>query len=234
MSEYLKSLKKREETAYRNKKEAGRLYGKAKKAAAEAFIAKQKAADQRRQAKEELNKQYQAMMEARDGNRAVWDEYHLVCSYIGDSIDDIREKADAAHRAMVECFKNASAEYERGNKLAARMLSIEGYEHRDRRNTLNMEVKELYEEINRARRQAEDNTPGGSEVFHAARLAYDRASQIHRAASDKFKSAKDERERLRDEFYAAKAAHIAIKTELQRRTAEEAAAECNHASSKAK
>ena len=68
-------------------------------------------------------------------------------------------EADIEHRAMQECFDEASSAYQYGDKSEAPYFSQQGYEHRDRRNALNAEISELAREIKQAKANAEALAP---------------------------------------------------------------------------
>lgn len=111
----------------------------------------------------------------------------------------MKYEADIEHRAMQECFDEASSAYQYGDKSDAPYFSQQGYEHRDRRNALNTEISELAREIKQAKANAEALAPKtDSSGFNRAKSSFEQAKSRHESAQAEFNA-------LKNQLYSVKA-----------------------------
>lgn len=73
-------------------------------------------------AREEMNREYEALQIASNHYREVWDEYGRIRDANNARIESLRYEADNEHRMMRECFDRASDAYEYGDKSEAGVL----------------------------------------------------------------------------------------------------------------
>ena len=174
----------------------------------------QSAWDERTRAREHMNREFEARQSAYSHRDSVWDEYGRIRDYNNSRIESLKYEADAEHRAMQDCFEQASNAYQYGDKSEAPYYSQQGHEHKDRRDALNAEISELAREIKRAKANAEASAPKvDSSAFNYARSAFESAKARHESAQAEFKrlkamrdSAKAEFDRLQAQFKQAQAA----------------------------
>jgi len=201
-------LNERQQAAFERKQAAYKKYSEARDRANAANAAMQTAWNERVSARDAMNREYEQLQSDRQSYDLVWAEYRRVKDENGPRIDELRREADEEHRESQRCFQDASLAYECGNKAEAPGLAAEGREHRDRRDSLNAQVKELVDEIRQAKQRAEmcSHKPN-SYAFHKAKTEFDAAKARHERLQAEYKEAKAERDRLKAEFEAAKAEH---------------------------
>lgn len=216
----LDSLKTQEQQAFQRKQEAFKLYQEAREAASRAHDALETAWKELCSARDAMNRAFEEMRAARDQRNEVWGEYGRIRDENNARIDELRREADREHREMVDCFTRASSEYEFGDKAMASAYSQEGKEHRERRDSLNEQVKELCQEIKDAKRDAELRTSkADSSDYQAARRRFEVAKSSHEAAQSEFKYLASKRDTLKAEFDSLNAEHKRLKGEFQERLA---------------
>ena len=174
----------------------------------------QSAWDERVRARECMNREFEARQSAHSHRDSVWDEYGRIRDYNNSRIESLKHEADAEHRAMQDCFEQASNAYQYGDKSEAPYYSQQGHEHKDRRDALNAEISELAREVKQAKANAEASAPRiSSYAFDSAKSAFESAKARHESAQADFKrlkaqrdSAKAEFDRLQAQFKQAQAA----------------------------
>ncbi len=174
----------------------------------------QSAWDERTRAREHMNREFEARRSAYSHRDLIWDEYGRVRDYNNSKIESLKHKADTEHRAMQNCFEQASNAYQYGNKSEAPYYSQQGHEHKDRRDELNAEISKLAREVKQAKANAEALAPRvDSSAFNYAKSAFESAKARHESAQAEFKrlkaqrdSAKAEFDRLQSQFKQAQAA----------------------------
>ena len=174
----------------------------------------QSAWDERTRAREHMNREFEARQSAYSHRDSVWDEYGRIRDYNNSRIESLKYEADAEHRAMQDCFEQASNAYQYGDKSEAPYYSQQGHEHKDRRDALNAEISELTREVKQAKANAEASAPRiSSYAFDSAKSAFESAKARHESAQAEFKrlkamrdSAKAEFDRLQAQFKQAQAA----------------------------
>ena len=174
----------------------------------------QSAWDERVRARECMNREFEARQSAYSYRDSVWDEYGRIRDYNNSRIESLKYEADAEHRAMQDCFEQASNAYQYGDKSEAPYYSQQGHEHKDRRDALNAEISELAREVKQAKANAEASAPRiSSYAFDSAKSAFESAKARHESAQTEFKrlkaqrdSAKAEFDRLQAQFKQAQAA----------------------------
>lgn len=217
----LDSLKQREQAAFWRKQEVFQRYKEAKDRASASYDAMQSAWKERCFAREEMNREFEAMQRANDNYRKVWDEYGRIRDYNNSRIESLRYEADREHGMMKDCFDQASAAYEYGSKAEAPIYASEGHEHKDRRDELNEEVKALIQKIQDAKANAQHYAPKiDSSAFHSAKERFESAKSRHESAQAEFKSLKTECGSMKAEFNSAQKEHIRLKEEFQRKLEE--------------
>lgn len=217
----LDSLKQREEAAFWRKQEVFQRCKEAKDRASTSYDAMQSAWKERCFAREEMNREFEAMQRANDNYRKVWDEYGRIRDYNNSRIESLRHEADREHEMMKDCFDQASAAYEYGSKAEAPIYASEGHKHKDRRDELNEEVKALIQKIQDAKANAKYYAPKiDSSAFHSAKERFESAKSRHKSAQAEFKSLKTECGSMKAEFNSAQKEHIRLKEEFQRKLEE--------------
>ena len=174
----------------------------------------QSAWDERTRAREHMNCEFEARQSAYSHRDSVWDEYGRIRDYNNSRIESLKYEADAEHRAMQDCFEQASNAYQYGNKSEAPYYSQQGHEHKDRRDALNAEISELAREVKQAKANAKASAPRiSSYAFDSAKSTFESAKAHHESAQAEFKrlkaqrdSAKAEFDRLQAQFKQAQAA----------------------------
>ena len=217
----LDALKSQEQAAFRRKQEAWQNYADARDRAKTAHDEMDFAWQERCSAREEMNREYEALQSASDHYREVWDEYGRIRDYNNSRIDSLRYEADAEHQMMQDCFNRASDAYNYGDKSEAPFLSAEGREHKERRDALNAEIGALIQEIKDAKANAnwQASKPDHS-AFHRAKEAFERAKTRHETAQTEFKRLKKERDHCKSEFDQAQTEHTRLKEQFQRKLEE--------------
>lgn len=217
----LDALKSEEKEAFRRKQEAFKRYRDAKERTDEAYEVMQRAWEELRIARDEMNREYEALQQAKEYNREVWDEYGRIRDYNNSRIETLRYEADCEHQMMKDCFERASDAYNYGDKADASLYSAEGHEHKDRRDELNAEIGALIQEIRDAKENAKWRAPKvDSSAFYRAKEAFNNAKARHESAKERFKYLKEERNRLKAELDSAKGEHARLKERLRQRLEE--------------
>ena len=217
----LDSLKTREQEAFRRKQLAYQKYADAKDRASAAYSIMQSAWEERCSAREEMNREYESMQHSSDNYREVWGEYSRIRDANNSRIESLRYEADSEHQMMKDCFEQASAAYEYGDKSEAPGYAAQGHEHKDRRNELNEEVGRLIQEIRNAKEAAECRAPKtDSSAFRRAKEVFSSAKSCHESAEAEFKRLKAERDRAKAEFNSAQEEFVHLRDEFQKRLAE--------------
>lgn len=217
----LDSLKSREQDAFRRKQTAFERYADARDRCNAAHDIMQSAWEERCSTREEMNREYERMQNASENYREVWDEYGQIRDANNYEIERLRAEADYEHQQMVDCFERASDCYEYGDKSEAPYWSQQGHDHKDRRDSVNEEVRRLCQEVKSAKQNAEWRAPKtDSSAFHRAKDAFERAKSHHESAQAEFKRLKAERDRYKAEFDSAQAEHTHLKDEFQRKLEE--------------
>ena len=161
----------------------------------------QSAWDERTRAREHMNREFEARQSAYSYRDSVWDEYGRIRDYNNSKIESLKYEADAEHRAMQDCFEQASNAYQCGDKSEAPYYSQQGHEHKDRRDALNAEISELAREVKQAKANAEASAPRiSSYAFDSAKSAFESAKASHESAQAEFKMLKGQRDSAKAEF----------------------------------
>ena len=161
----------------------------------------QSAWNERTRTREHMNREFEARQSACSHRDSVWDEYGRIRDYNNSRIESLKYEADAEHRAMQDCFEQASNAYQYGDKSEAPYYSQQGHEHKDRRDALNAEISELTREVKQAKANAEASAPRiSSYAFDSAKSAFESAKARHESAQAEFKRLKAQRDSARAEF----------------------------------
>ena len=210
----LDRLKAEQQSLFEQKQAAFQRFKDLQKRANIAHDVMQSAWDERIRARERMNREFEARQSAYSHRDSVWDEYGRIRDYNNSRIESLKYEADAEHRAMQDCFEQASNAYQYGDKSEAPYYSQQGHEHKDRRDALNAEISELAREVKQAKANAEASAPRiSSYAFDSAKSAFESAKARHESAQAEFKrlkaqrdSAKAEFDRLQAQFKQAQAA----------------------------
>lgn len=210
----LDRLKAEQQSLFEQKQAAFQRFKDLQKRTNIAHDVMQSAWDERTRAREHMNREFEARQSAYSHRDSVWDEYGRISDYNNSRIESLKYEADAEHRAMQDCFEQASNAYQYGDKSEAPYYSQQGHEHKDRRDALNAEISELAREVKQAKANAEASAPRiSSYAFDSAKSAFESAKARHESAQAEFKrlkaqrdSAKAEFDRLQAQFKQAQAA----------------------------
>ena len=210
----LDRLKAEQQSLFEQKQAAFQRFKDLQKRTNRAHDVMQSAWDERIRARERMNREFEARQSAYSHHDSVWDEYGRIRDYNNSRIESLKYEADAEHRAMQDCFEQASNAYQYGDKSEAPYYSKQGHEHKDRRDALNAEISELAREVKQAKANAEASAPRiSSYAFDSAKSAFESAKARHESAQAEFKrlkaqrdSAKAEFDRLQAQFKQAQAA----------------------------
>lgn len=210
----LDRLKAKQQSLFEQKQAAFQRFKDLQKRTNIAHDVMQSAWDERTRAREYMNREFEARQSAYSHRDSVWDEYGHIRDYNNSRIESLKYEADAEHRAMQDCFEQASNAYQYGDKSEAPYYSQQGHEHKDRRDALNAEISELAREVKQAKANAEASAPRiSSYAFDSAKSAFESAKARHESAQAEFKrlkaqrdSAKAEFDRLQAQFKQAQAA----------------------------
>lgn len=163
--------------------------------------AMQLAWEERTHARECMNSEFEARKSAYSHRDSVWNEYGRIRDYNNSRIESLKYRADTEHRAMQNCFEQASNAYQYGNKSEAPYYSQQGHEHKARRDGLNAEISELAREVKQAKAYAEASAPRvDSSAFNHAKAAFELAKARHESAQTEFKRLKSMRDSAKVEF----------------------------------
>ena len=210
----LDRLKAEQQSLFEQKQAAFQRFKDLQKRTHIAHDVMQSAWGERIRAREHMNREFEARQSAYSHRDSVWDEYGRIRDYNNSRIESLKYEADAEHRAMQDCFEQASNAYQYGDKSEAPYYSQQGHEHKDRRDALNAEISELAREVKQAKANAEASAPRiSSYAFDSAKSAFESAKACHESAQAEFKrlkaqrdSAKAEFDRLQAQFKQAQAA----------------------------
>lgn len=211
----LKMLKKRKKVALAGKKAAYRDFDKARDLSKAARQAMALARADFNSCKDKLNREFEAMVFARDHIEEFWADYHQIRDRNNPQIESLCDEANAEHAAMKESYASAKAAQDLGKKSEAASYILEGRDHEDRRNSLNFEVASLAQEVRSAKDYAlaqEEIAKGTS--FHRVKADFDSAKIRRQEASHYLRQCEAERERLWNEFTIADAEFICAKNDL--------------------
>ncbi len=217
----LDRIKSEEQAAFARKQDAWNDYQEARRNADEAHDEMQEAWQERCSARDEMNREFEDLNSQRDNRQSIWDEYGRIRDYNNSRIDSLRAEADYEHQEMQRCFDEASSEYEYGDKSLAPEYAAEGREHKERRDDLNAQIRELIDEIKEAKNNAEWRAPRiDSSAYQAAKSRFESAKSRHESAEERFKRCKAERDQKKALFDSLQAEHVRLKEEFQRKLEE--------------
>ena len=210
----LDKLKAEQQSLFEQKQAAFKRFKDLQEQTNTAYDVMQSAWDERTRTREHMNREYEARRSAYSHRDSVWDEYGRIRDYNNSRIESLKDEADDEHRAMQDCFEQASNAYQYGDKSEAPYYSQQGHEHKNRRDMLNAEISELAREVKQAKANAEASAPRiNSYAFDSAKAAFESAKSRHESAQTEFKrlkaqrnSAKAEFDRLQAQFKHAQAA----------------------------
>ena len=194
----LDRLKSRQQSLFEQKQAAFQRFKDLQEQTNVAYRTMQACWDERVRARERMNREFEAMQSTYLCSDSVWSEYTRIRDRNNSKIESLKYEADIEHRAMQECFDEASSAYQYGDKSAP-YFSQQGYEHRDRRNALNAEISELAREIKQAKANAEALAPKtDSSGFNRAKSSFEQAKSRHESAQAEFNA-------LKNQLYSVKA-----------------------------
>ena len=195
----LDRLKSRQLSLFEQKQAAFQRFKDLQEQTNVAYRTMQACWDERVRARERMNREFEAMQSTYSCSDSVWSEYTRIRDRNNSKIESLKYEADIEHRAMQECFDEASSAYQYGDKSDAPYFSQQGYEHRDRRNALNAEISELAREIKQAKANAEALAPKtDSSGFNRAKSSFEQAKSRHESAQAEFNA-------LKNQLYSVKA-----------------------------
>ena len=193
--------KNEEENLFRRKQEAWKEFDLAREQTKEAYRKMQVAWEKRIQAREVMNHEFNLRKAAFEQLDKIWKEYCEIRDTNNALIEVTKIEADAYHQKMKECFNLAGEAYRAGRKSEATRWSKEGHEHKEKRDRLNMEIKQFGTIIRNARDYAKSISPKvDSNPFRQARAIYEEAKAEHEIALAEFKNKKDRKEWLDTQF----------------------------------
>lgn len=210
----LDRLKSRQQSLFEQKQAAFQRIKDLQEQTNVAYRTMQACWDERVRARERMNREFEAMQSTYSCSDSVWSEYTRIRDRNNSKIESLKYEADIEHRAMQECFDEASSAYQYGDKSDAPYFSQQGYEHRDRRNALNAEISELAREVKQAKANAEALAPKtDSSGFNRAKSSFEQAKSRHESAQAEFNALKNQLysvkadfEHLQEKFKQAKSA----------------------------
>lgn len=212
----LNALKSREQEAFSRKQAAFQRYAEIRDRCKETHDMMEEAWEIRCSAREEMNREYEEMQKSSEHYREVWDEYGRIRDRNNYEIERLRAEADSEHQEMIDCFGRASDCYEHGDKSEAPYWSQQGRKHKERRNSINEEVKRLCEEVKSAKQDAECRAPKTDpSAFRSAKEVFEQAKSCHESIQAEFKRLKTERDAAKAEFDSLQAEHVRLKEEFQ-------------------
>ena len=195
----LDRLKSRQQSLFEQKQAAFQRFKDLQEQTNVAYRTMQACWDERVRARERMNREFEAMQSTYSCSDSVWSEYTRIRDRNNSKIESLKYEADIEHRAMQECFDEASSAYQYGDKSDAPYFSQQGYEHRGRRNALNAEISELAREIKQAKANAEALAPKtDSSGFNRAKSSFEQAKSRHESAQAEFNA-------LKNQLYSVKA-----------------------------
>ena len=210
----LDRLKSRQQSLFEQKQAAFQRFKDLQEQTNVAYRTMQACWDERVRARERMNREFEAMQSTYSCSDSVWSEYTRIRDRNNSKIESLKYEADIEHRAMQECFDEASSAYQYGDKSDAPYFSQQGYEHRDRRNALNAEISELAREVKQAKANAEALAPKTDpSAFNRAKSSFEQAKSRHESAQAEFNALKNQLysvkadfEHLQEKFKQAQAA----------------------------
>lgn len=196
-----------------SKRQARDAYVAARDRTAEAYNVVTKAWAERIALNDELGRAYTALSSAIAEKERVWGDYDRLRTQYGSRIQAIRIESTLEHQEALSYSaraKNCFNSNERTNGYAfVRLARL----HREKRDALNAEVKQLIAAIKEARIYAEQNAPiVDSSQFQELKARYHQAKKAHLLAEDNFKKLKSERDSLKIAFSKASKARDFLKS----------------------
>ena len=214
----LDRLKAEQQSLFNQKQVAFQRFKDLQEQTNAAYDAMQSAWEERVRARERMNSEFEARKAAYDHRASVWDEYGRIRDYNNSRIESLKYEADTEHRAMQDCFEQASNAYQYGNKSEAPYYSQKGHEHKDRRDALNAEISELAREVKQAKANAEASAPRvDSSAFNYAVAVFELAKSHHESAQAEFKRLKSMRDSVKVEFDELQTQFKRIQSAFRRR-----------------
>ena len=211
----LESLKTKAQELFQRKQELYQQYAETRDRANAAYIAAQDAYQERRLAREGMNREFETLREAEAKRDEIWAEFEKTKRAINIRIELLRQTADSEHQKMKDCFALASKAYEEG-KVEAPLYASMGHDHKDHRNNINSEISSLVQEIREAKEAAMAAAPQiDRTAFLKAKKIYEEAKARHETAQTEFKRLVEERNELKKAFDAAHAEHTRLKDEIR-------------------
>ena len=187
----LDRLKSRQQSLFEQKQAAFQRFKDLQEQTNVAYRTMQACWDERVRARGCMNHEFEAMQSTYSCRDSVWSEYTRIRDRNNPKIESLKYEADIEHRAMQECFDEASSAYQYGDKSEAPYFSQQGYEHRDRRNALNAEISELAREVKQAKANAEALSPKTDpSAFNRAKSSFEQAKSHHESAQAEFNALK--------------------------------------------
>jgi len=217
----LDRLKTEQQSLFEQKQDAFQRFKDLQERTNIAHDVMQSAWDERIRAREHMNREFEARQSAYSHRDSVWDEYGRIRDYNNSRIESLKREADAEHRAMQDCFEQASNAYQYGDKSEAPGYSQQGREHKNRRDALNAEISELAREVKQAKANAEASAPRiNSHAFDSAKSAFESAKARHESAQAEFKRLKSQRDSAKAEFDRLQAQFKQAQTAFNRKLEE--------------
>lgn len=197
----LNNLKERQQTLFKQKQAAFQKFKDLQKQTTAAYEIMQSAWDERVCARERMNSEFEARQSAYLHRDLIWNEYNRIRDQNNSKIKLLKNEADAEHRAMQNCFEQASNAYLYGDRSEAPYHSQAGYEHKRHRDNLNAEISKLAHQIKQAKANAKASAPEiNSSTFNYARAAFESIKACHNRAQAEFKRLKALRDSAKAEF----------------------------------
>lgn len=211
------SLVIEENKANARKRSAWRKFKKAKVASKEANDKLQVAWDNLASKKEWLDDELDKM-KIDPNHTNVWESFKEFREVKSKEIADLISKANKEHGLMLEEFALAGDETPRSSVSFAHRRK--GYHHQRQRDRYNAQVKELINELNKARDDANKKAAFSYEYIVAKR-EHDEARKNHEILLNEYNLIKADREKKHQSFLEAQKRHEQIRNQLQ-----EAAEKC--------
>lgn len=214
-SSTLRRLKKRRKAAFVRREAAFKDFDEARNLAQATYEAMNSAKAEFESCRMKLKLEYNAMVFAREHTEELWEKYHHIRDVNNPQIRMLRAEADAEHTAMKESYDLAGAAHSIGNKAEAASYILEGQDHQERRNNLNLEISDLTREVKNAKASAIANEKAAkSNFFYQAKLKFDAAKSKYQCACEYFEQCKADRERLWKELLTARTNYDRAKNDL--------------------
>lgn len=212
----LESLKTEAQEVFQRKQELFRQYAEARDRANAAYLVMQDIYEERRLAREGMNREFEILQIAEAKTDEVWKKFSATKHAINIRINLLRESADAEHRKMKDCFALAAKAYEdEETKTEAPFYASMGRDHKDHRDSINSEINSLILEIREARAAAMEAPKADKSAFQKARTIYEETKVRYENARAEFERLVEERNQLKNAFDAAHAEHARLKSEIR-------------------